>query len=184
MSDTVIGVATQCVQKKHTMRPNKQYCANVCLKINVKLGGMNSFLKAQDIPFISDRPTILMGADVTHPAPGKDTNLFVILSNCRDSNLLLLGLIGASNNNSRPSIASLCASMDAKASRYAASIRVQAAREEIIVDLANMAKELLKTFYQTCGRKPERILFYRDGVSEGQFSTVLNSEIKAVKGKN
>uniref|UniRef100_A0A1D1YV71 Protein argonaute 1 n=1 Tax=Anthurium amnicola TaxID=1678845 RepID=A0A1D1YV71_9ARAE len=156
VSDTVIGVATQCVQKKHTMRPNKQYCANVCLKINVKLGGMNSFLKAQDIPFISDRPTILMGADVTHPAPG-------------------------ASSNTRPSIASLCASMDAKASRYAASIRVQAGREEIIVDLVNMAKELLKTFYQTCGRKPERILFYRDGVSEGQFTTVLNSEIKAVK---
>src|SRR6185312_6139995 len=74
--------------------------------------------------------------------------------------------------------------MDAKASRYAASIRVQAGREEIIVDLVNMAKELLKTFYQTCGRKPERILFYRDGVSEGQFAAVLNSEIKAVKGKN
>jgi eukaryotic translation initiation factor 2C len=70
VSDTVIGVATQCVQSRHTMQPKKQYCANVCLKINVKLGGMNSFLMPQQIPFISERPTILMGADVTHPAPG------------------------------------------------------------------------------------------------------------------
>ncbi len=72
--------------------------------------------------------------------------------------------------------------MDAKASRYAASIRVQTGRTEIIADLANMVKELLKTFYQTCGRKPDRILFYRDGVSEGQFAHVLKEEISAVRG--
>src|SRR6185312_11723468 len=72
--------------------------------------------------------------------------------------------------------------MDAKASRYAASIRVQAGREEIIVDLVNMAKELLKTFYQTCARKPERILFYRNGVSESQFLQVVRDEIAAIRG--
>jgi eukaryotic translation initiation factor 2C len=71
--------------------------------------------------------------------------------------------------------------MDSKASRYAASIRVQAGRTEIIADLANMVKELLKTFYQNSGQKPGRILFYRDGVSEGQFAEVLKSEINAVR---
>ncbi|RIA87406.1 Piwi domain-containing protein [Glomus cerebriforme] len=152
--DTVIGVASQCVQFKHTLQPKKQYCANVCLKINVKLGGMNSFLHPAHIPFITDKPTIVMGADVTHPAPG---------------------------NSVRPSIAALCGSMDARASRYAASIRIQSGGTEIIVDLANMVKELLKTFYQTCGRKPERILFYRDGVSEGQFKQVLEKEIYAIR---
>jgi hypothetical protein len=70
VSDTVIGVASQCVQSRHTMQAKKQYCANVCLKMNVKLGGMNSFLNPTQIPFITERPTILMGADVTHPAPG------------------------------------------------------------------------------------------------------------------
>lgn len=72
--------------------------------------------------------------------------------------------------------------MDAKASRYAAIIRAQRSRYEIINDLANMVKELLKTFYQTCGRKPGRILFYRDGVSESQFSQVLQNEITAIRG--
>ncbi|RIA87407.1 Piwi domain-containing protein [Glomus cerebriforme] len=151
--DTVIGVASQCLQSKHTMQPKKQYCANVCLKINVKLGGMNSFLKPENTPFISERPTIVMGADVTHPSPG----------------------------DRGPSIASLCGSMDAKASRYAASIRIQERTTEIIAELGNMVKELLKTFYQTCGRKPERILFYRDGVSEGQFKQVLENEIHAIR---
>ncbi|MCE8166469.1 MAG: hypothetical protein I3270_02375 [Candidatus Moeniiplasma glomeromycotorum] len=71
VSDTVIGVATQCVQSRHVQQAKKQYCANVCLKVNVKLGGMNSFLDPAQIPFITDRPTILIGADVTHHGPGK-----------------------------------------------------------------------------------------------------------------
>ncbi|PKY39143.1 Piwi-domain-containing protein [Rhizophagus irregularis] len=156
VSDTVIGVASQCVQGKHMFAAKKLYCANVCLKMNVKLGGMNSFIDPTQVPFITQRSTILMGASVTHPVPGAE-------------------------NTGRPSVAAVTASMDAKASRYAASIRVQTGRQEVISDLEEMVKELLKTFYQTCGRKPERILFYRDGVSEGQFSIVLNDEVKAIK---
>ena len=134
----------------------KQYCANVCLKMNVKLGGMNSFIDPIQVPFISQRPTIIIGADVTHPGPG--------------------------DTSGRPSIAAMCASMDARASRYAATIRIQTGRQEVINELADMVKELLKTFYQTCKRKPERILFYRDGVSEGQFKEVLEKETMAIKG--
>ncbi|GES81009.1 piwi domain-containing protein [Rhizophagus clarus] len=152
VGETIIGVATQCIQHEHMFKPNKQYCANVCLKMNVKLGGMNSFLR--NIPFVGEMPTILIGADVSHPGPGE---------------------------NESPSYAGLCGSMDARASRYAASIRVQGGRDEIINDLANMVKELLKAFYQTCGSKPQRILFYRDGVSENQFEHVLKKEINAIR---
>ena len=45
-----------------------------------------------------------------------------------------------------------------------------------------MVKELLKAFYRTCNKKPERILFYRDGISEGLFKTVVEGEVKAIKG--
>ena len=72
--------------------------------------------------------------------------------------------------------------MDAKASRYAASIRTQDAKLEIISGLMDMVKEALKTFYQTCARKPDRILFYRDGVSESQFKDVLKEEVNAIRG--
>ncbi|CAB5308667.1 unnamed protein product [Rhizophagus irregularis] len=66
--------------------------------MNVKLGGENSFLVPEHIQFLADEPTILMGADVTHPSPG-DTE--------------------------SPSYAALCGSLNVKASRYAASLRVQ-----------------------------------------------------------
>ncbi|TPX31606.1 hypothetical protein SmJEL517_g05103 [Synchytrium microbalum] len=154
VSDTVIGIATQCVLAKHVFAAKRQYCANVCLKINVKLGGMNSYLSNAQLPFVSERPTIIFGADVTHPAPGSTSN---------------------------QSIAALVGSMDAQCSRYAAAIRVQRGRQEVIQDLSGMVVELLKTFYQTCGSKPDRVIMYRDGVSEGQFSEVLRNEVEAIQ---
>ncbi|KAG9326406.1 hypothetical protein KVV02_008026 [Mortierella alpina] len=154
ITDTILGVCSQCLQLSNTRNPKKQYCANVCLKINVKLGGMNSHLPDAMMPFIISKPTLVLGGDVSHPQPGDTT---------------------------RPSIAALVGSMDNKAARYAATIRVQTARTETIADLSGMIVDLLKTFYQTCSEKPGRILFYRDGVSEGQFAEVLKTEIAALR---
>ena len=44
VGDTQLGVATQCVQLKNVNRPSAQTLSNLCLKINVKLGGINSIL--------------------------------------------------------------------------------------------------------------------------------------------
>ncbi|PKY63342.1 hypothetical protein RhiirA4_303286, partial [Rhizophagus irregularis] len=127
---------------------------NVCLKMNVKLGGENSFLIPEHIQFLADEPTILMGASVTNSWSGY---------------------------NEIQSYAALCGSVNVKASRYAALIRAQRKCTEVITDLANMVKELFKIFYQTCGLKPKKILFYRSGVSKSQFMNVLNSELTAIK---
>jgi eukaryotic translation initiation factor 2C len=154
VADTVVGVATQCIQGKHLQAPKTQYCANVCLKMNVKLGGMNSYLSTSELPFISEKPTIVFGADVTHPAVG---------------------------SASHQSIAALVGSLDAQCSRYSAAIRTQSGRVEWIQDLSGMVAELLKTFYQTCGIKPESILMYRDAVSESQFYQVSQRELKSIK---
>jgi eukaryotic translation initiation factor 2C len=63
--------------------------------------------------------------------------------------------------------------MDGHPSRYAATVRIQAHRQELIVDLTNMVKELLIQFYRLTHFKPYRIIFYRDGISEGQFEKVF-----------
>ena len=61
-------------------------------------------------------------------------------------------------------------SMDAHPSRYSATVRVQQHRQEIIQELCSMVKDLLIQFYHSTQFKPARIIFYRDGVSEGQFA--------------
>lgn len=152
-TDTVVGLPSQCMLMKHIRRPSKQYCANLCLKINVKLGGVNSSLGRQ-LKFICERPTMVFGADVTHPGIGEAD---------------------------KPSIAAVVGSMDIKLSRYAASARVQGSRVEIIDDLKSMFKEQVQYFVQANRTRPQRILFYRDGVSEGQFAQVLDFELSAIK---
>ena len=43
--------------------------------------------------------------------------------------------------------------------------------EEVIKDMKNATKNLLMKFYKANdGRKPEKLVMFRDGVSEGQVS--------------
>lgn len=65
--------------------------------------------------------------------------------------------------------------MDAHPSRYCATVRVQQHRQDIIQDLATMVRELLIQFYKSTRFKPTRIIYYRDGISEGQFNQVSSS---------
>jgi eukaryotic translation initiation factor 2C len=47
----------------------------------------------------------------------------------------------------------------------------------MITDLTEMTVERLTAFKKKQGKLPERILFFRDGVSEGQHQTVKDEEI-------
>ncbi|XP_060868954.1 protein argonaute-2 isoform X1 [Metopolophium dirhodum] len=155
VGDTVLGMATQCVQAKNVNKTSPQTLSNLCLKINVKLGGINSILVPSIRPKVFNEPVIFLGADVTHPPAG---------------------------DNKKPSIAAVVGSMDAHPSRYAATVRVQQHRQEIIQELSSMVRELLIMFYKsTGGYKPHRIILYRDGVSEGQFPHVLQHELTAIR---
>uniref|UniRef100_A0A9L0KDB0 Argonaute RISC catalytic component 2 n=1 Tax=Equus asinus TaxID=9793 RepID=A0A9L0KDB0_EQUAS len=151
---TVLGMATQCVQMKNVQRTTPQTLSNLCLKINVKLGGVNNILLPQGRPPVFQQPVIFLGADVTHPPAG---------------------------DGKKPSIAAVVGSMDAHPNRYCATVRVQQHRQEIIQDLAAMVRELLIQFYKSTRFKPTRIIFYRDGVSEGQFQQVLHHELLAIR---
>ncbi|CAK9204737.1 unnamed protein product [Sphagnum troendelagicum] len=169
--ETNIGVVSQCCLTKHVFKMSKQYLANVALKINVKVGGRNTVLVdalSRRIPLVSDIPTIIFGADVTHPHPGEDTS---------------------------PSIAAVVASQDwPEVTKYAGLVCAQAHRQELIQDLfetwvdpvkgvctGGMIRELLISFRRATGQKPLRIIFYRDGVSEGQFYQVLLYELDAIR---
>lgn len=70
VGDTQLGLATQCVQSKNVVKTSAQTLSNLCLKINVKLGGVNSILLPTVRPRVFNEPIIFMGADVTHPPAG------------------------------------------------------------------------------------------------------------------
>ncbi|KAL5664962.1 hypothetical protein ACJX0J_025070, partial [Zea mays] len=74
------------------------------------------------------------------------------------------------------------ASMDwPQVTTYKALVSAQAHREEIIQNLGGMIRELLISFNKRAGKKPKRIIFYRDGISEGQFNHVLLLEMDTVR---
>ncbi|KAM5584344.1 protein argonaute 5 [Rosa sericea] len=169
--ETELGIVSQCCNPKQAQKLSKQYLENLSLKINVKVGGRNTVLNdaiQRRIPLVSDRPTIILGADVTHPQAGEDSS---------------------------PSIAAVVASMDwPEVSKYRGILSAQNHRQEIIQDLyklthdekrgpvhSGMIRELFIAFRRSTGQKPHRIIFYRDGVSEGQFSQVLLYEMDAIR---
>ncbi|KAL1727089.1 Piwi domain-containing protein [Schizophyllum commune] len=144
------GVATQCLKAQKSARANSQYWANVCMKINAKLGGINAIIRPGDPSnLLADRnqPTLVLGAD---------------------------GSVGQS------SYAAMVGSVDPDAAKYRATSREQASRQELIEDFEDMAKELIQAYIDArklegktaTASKPARIFVYRDGVSEGQFKQV------------
>ncbi len=81
-----------------------------------------------------------------------------------------------------PSIAAVCASMDSDATVYGHQYSInKKPRNETIERLENMVIHLLKVYKNVNGRFPQRVLFYRDGVSEGQFKKVLKEEVEAMR---
>ncbi|XP_021724565.1 protein argonaute 16-like isoform X2 [Chenopodium quinoa] len=158
------GLVTQCVCP---VKITERYLTNVLIKINAKLGGMNSLLAIEEpcyVPHVKDIPTMIVGMDVSHGSPG----------------------------SSDPSIAAVVGSVSwPLISRYRAAVRAQSPRTEIIDTLfkqqdggedTGIMRELLKDFFVTSeGRKPKQIIVFRDGVSDSQFSQVLDIELEQIK---
>ncbi|WWC67948.1 uncharacterized protein I206_101867 [Kwoniella pini CBS 10737] len=102
-----------------------------------------------------DNKTMMIGADVTHPPPQG-------------------GLI-------QPSIAVTVCAVNGENNKFAPAIRLQEGRVEIIQDLENMMYDHIIAFEKNTKAKPEKILFFRDGVSEGQYGQCVEYEVEAVK---
>ncbi|RLN15945.1 uncharacterized protein C2845_PM02G02500 [Panicum miliaceum] len=162
LCETELGIITQCCLPKNVQKGGQQYLRNLALKINVKVGGRNTVLLDalhRRIHLLTDLPTIIFGADVTHPAAGEDA---------------------------APSIAAVIASMDwPEVSKYICLVSSQGHREEIITDLFTQVKDPQKGLVH--GGMVRHVgclitlLFFRDGVSEGQFSQVLLYEMDAIR---
>jgi len=157
MCDVRLDIATVCVhsQKIRKEKGQPQYFENVALKFNTKLGGVNHALDNASMSWLRKAPTMLVGIDVTHPGPG--------------------------SVKGTPSIAAVVASFDHDYAQYPASMEMQESRKEMVSDLDKMMIARLELFKLKNRLLPTRVLVYRDGVSEGQFLTVVKEELPLIK---
>src|SRR5438045_101352 len=72
-------------------------------------------------------------------------------------------------------------SIDTISARYAAVAANQTHRVEVIADAEGMAKSLLTEYRRATNVIPERIIYLRDGVAEGQFAEVLRVELDGIR---
>ncbi|CAG8443078.1 3096_t:CDS:10 [Acaulospora colombiana] len=152
---TDLGIPTQAIigMNMRDKQRWKQICYNLALKINTKLGGTNVKLAENELNFKSEK-YIVFGADVFHPGD-------------------------MDKKRGHPSVAAICASMDKDVTKYFARYSINLKlKNEMIEDIRDMAIDLLEQYRKRNNYLPDHIIFYRDGVAEGQFKNVLDEELK------
>lgn len=155
MCDVKEGILNVCVLESKFARSNPQYLANVGLKFNLKLGGINHSIDPAKLGLIAQKKTMVVGIDVTHPAPG--------------------------SSKKAPSVAGIVASVNEWLGQWPAELRIQSGGQEMVADLEEMFKTRLVLWKERNKSLPENILIYRDGVSEGQYDIVLEEELPALR---
>ena len=155
--DCRYGVMSQCILGGNVLKNQAQYHSNVCMKFNAKLGGTTCRVKLLSPTGHFTRRTMIIGADVSHGAPG----------------------------SLAPSMAAMTVSMDATCTRYAAACETNGHRAEMIAtrNLEDMLRPMLLRWAENIGggRMPQHIYYFRDGVSEGQYQAVLKSEVADIQ---
>ena len=177
IGDVDVGIHTICVVRERFCKwdkyDNKQTFANIALKANLKLQGLNHELSRGFLGIIEEGKTMVVGIDVTHPSPGSE-------SGC-------------------PSVAAMVASIDEKLGQWPAALSLQYRpretsdprqpwekkldpRQEMVSEIGLMLGSRLDLWCKKHSDvAPENILIYRDGVSEGQYEAVLEMELKRMQ---
>jgi eukaryotic translation initiation factor 2C len=146
------------VEKSLQGRSTQQYLANIGLKVNAKLGGVNSIIRE---PLFEKSRWMMMGGDTSHPSPGQ-----------------------LRMNPPPPSFAAVCGSYDKYCSKYTAVATAQGGKEQLISGFEDLARELLRRFKEkNNGQMPDSIMYYRDGLSEGEFNQIMAVEAEPLRGK-
>ena len=160
--DIKFGVHTSCIaidkMNGQVGTPGwPQYCANVGLKVNAKLGGGNQGPDPSKLAFLAKGKTMLVGLDVTHPAPGA--------------------------KRAAESVAAMIANIDGRLGQWPAHLELNGQRVEEVSTIEKMLCSRLDLWKSKGGNKtlPENIMFFRDGVSEGQFQRVLQLELPQIR---
>lgn len=100
------------------------------------------------------------------------------------SNLMIVGYdVCRDTANRGRSFGAMVASLDRQATRYFSYTSEHRLEEELSDNFAAFLLIACQRFKDNCGRFPERILIYRDGVGDGQLPYVYEHEVTNIKRK-
>uniref|UniRef100_A0A915JMM4 Uncharacterized protein n=1 Tax=Romanomermis culicivorax TaxID=13658 RepID=A0A915JMM4_ROMCU len=156
-------VVTQClnaqtIQKSQRNRGgNDMMFENIVLKLNAKCGGLNNDVVRDNVTteWFNNR-TMFLGMDVNHPPPLSKKEI-------------AMGCVPK-----KPSVVGAVANAGVHVHAYFMQAKTQDARREAITsaNMQEIMRRFLTKFAENKGNLPERIVLYRDGVSESQFAMV------------
>ncbi|KAL8980051.1 MAG: hypothetical protein Q9205_004763 [Flavoplaca limonia] len=153
-----LGGVTNIIASQHLEEPPKPKPTTVYRKDfgNTSITPPGISRKAQS-PTNEPPPTMYIGTDVSHPAPGSQA----------------------------PSYATMTVSMDKTATRYSAAVQTNQSRDEIISarNIAYYLEPLLQKWINDVGgrRLPDHVYYFRDGVGESRFKELLETEVADIK---
>ncbi|CAK7272864.1 Protein argonaute [Sporothrix epigloea] len=157
------GMVSQMLNAAHVTKAQPQYCSNVSMKVNAKLGGTTCRVPAEtggpSAPAFFNQPTMIIGLDVSHGSTNMKGEL-------------------------EPSMAAMSISWDKDAARYSAFCQTNGYRQEIVnpARMTSMFDGALRKWCETLNCKvPSHVFYFRDGVSEGQFTQVMDYEVSELK---
>ncbi|KAI5293529.1 hypothetical protein KEM55_007063, partial [Ascosphaera atra] len=154
--DCRFGVPSQVMQGAQVQKCNPQYISNVLTKVNAKLGGLTAQATSRTTPPIKPF-TMFIGADVSHASPGSQA----------------------------PSMAAMTMSTDKIGVRYSAGVQTNGQHVEMITEanIRDILEPRMREWMMTIGggRVPQFVYYFRDGVSEGQFEQVLQTEVPHIR---
>ena len=82
------------------------------------------------------------------------------------------------------STAALVASINPDFTKYFSCVVEQDAGQNLSPLLGSKLKQALDAYERTNGMLPQRIIFYRDGVGEGQLKAITDLEVEALNVKD
>ncbi|KAK7751964.1 hypothetical protein SLS62_006107 [Diatrype stigma] len=162
---------------------------NIALKFNLKAGGINHLVHTDKgagktsggIELIGAGRTMVVGYDVSHPT---GVNVPKGSTTSKEAGTSKGGK-GKEKESEElpPSFVGLVASVDGNLGQWPAVAWKTGTRVEML-DRATLRRKFttrLKLWEDKNKMLPENIVVYRDGVSEGQYKEVLDTEVSAIK---
>jgi hypothetical protein len=161
--DVHIGITNICTLAPKLLKKDEAYLSNLCLKLNLKMGGVNHILATDKSGIMSEGKTMVVGIDTTHP---------------------LTRATAGAGPDMQPVVVGMVGSIDKHLAQWPGEVRIEKSqpRRTTAAALGAMLESRLQLWASVNRNQlPENIVVYRGGISDGEYTRVLEDEIPLLK---